>query len=163
ETAPARSPDTRAAPFFRSIYCSPDRAGRGPLPARGTPTCLPGIRHAVAPRRLPGPGPPRRGRRPARTGPPLPSPPSRPRPGEGPVRAAAAPQPLPDPFFAFQRACHLRRLGADRWHAVGWRGRGVKIAVLDSSFRGYRAQLGRALPARVGVRSFRADGDLEAR
>jgi hypothetical protein len=39
----------------------------------------------------------------------------------------------------------------------------VTIAVLDSGFRGYRCQLGKALPAQVRVRSFRDDGDLEAR
>jgi subtilisin family serine protease len=39
----------------------------------------------------------------------------------------------------------------------------VTIAVLDSGFRGYRAHLGQALPAQVVARSFRADGNLEAR
>ena len=43
------------------------------------------------------------------------------------------------------------------------RGRGVKVAILDSGFRGYRAFLGRALPQHVSVRSFRKDGNLEAR
>jgi hypothetical protein len=64
---------------------------------------------------------------------------------------------------AEQQAAHLTALGVDRWHAAGHRGKGVTIAVLDSGFRGYRAHLGRALPARVVARSFRADGDLEAR
>jgi subtilisin family serine protease len=57
----------------------------------------------------------------------------------------------------------LRRLGIDRWHRLGYRGRGVKIAVLDSGFRGYKSFLGTALPAHVVVRSFRSDGNLEAR
>jgi subtilisin family serine protease len=57
----------------------------------------------------------------------------------------------------------LARMGADRWHAAGFRGQGVKVAVLDTGFRGYRAYLGTALPARVTVRSFRDDGDLEAK
>jgi hypothetical protein len=39
----------------------------------------------------------------------------------------------------------------------------VKIAVLDSGFRGYRRHLGQALPQQVKVRSFREDGNLEAR
>jgi subtilisin family serine protease len=70
----------------------------------------------------------------------------------------------PGPFSgAFRRAQHLARLGVDRWHAAGYRGQGIKIAVLDSGFRGYRAFLGNALPARVSVRSFRNDCDLEAR
>lgn len=47
--------------------------------------------------------------------------------------------------------------------AAGYRGQGVKVAVLDQGFRGYRDQLGRALPARVTTCSFRADGDLEAK
>jgi hypothetical protein len=63
---------------------------------------------------------------------------------------------------ARQRA-HVARLGADRWHAAGCRGHGVKVALLDSGFRGYRGQLGKALPERLLTRSFRADGDLEAR
>jgi subtilisin family serine protease len=58
---------------------------------------------------------------------------------------------------------HLRLLGVDRWHAARSLGRGIKIAVLDSGFRGYRSYLGKALPAQVAVRSFRLDGNLEAR
>jgi subtilisin family serine protease len=54
-------------------------------------------------------------------------------------------------------------LGADRWHAAGFRGQGVKVAVLDTGFRGYRQFLGTALPGRVTVRSFRDDGDLEGK
>jgi subtilisin family serine protease len=61
------------------------------------------------------------------------------------------------------RKQHLARLGVDRWHTAGLRGRGVKIAVLDSGFRGYRAFLGKALPPRVTVRSFRDDRNIEAR
>jgi subtilisin family serine protease len=70
---------------------------------------------------------------------------------------------IPDPFPARRRAQHLAQLGVDRWHAAGYRGRGMKIAVLDSGFRGYRAQLGKALPTRVQCRSFRRDGNLEAK
>jgi Subtilase family len=69
----------------------------------------------------------------------------------------------PDPFASQQRLRQFARLGVDRWHAGGHRGQGVKIAILDSGFRGYRGQLGRALPARVTARSFRGDGDLEAK
>jgi hypothetical protein len=65
--------------------------------------------------------------------------------------------------LARQRLQHLAQLGVDRWHALGCSGRGVKVAILDSGFRGYQAHLGRALPPRVQVQSFRADGDLEAR
>jgi subtilisin family serine protease len=71
---------------------------------------------------------------------------------------------LPDePFPALQRARCLARLGVDRWHRLGCRGRGIKVAILDSGFRGYRAHLGKALPAQVTARSFRGDGNLEAK
>jgi subtilisin family serine protease len=76
-------------------------------------------------------------------------------PDTGPVAA--------DPFPARQRLVHLHQLGVDRWHAAGFRGRGVKIAVLDTGFRGYRSHLGQALPSRVIWRSFRRDGNLESR
>ncbi|MBV9123567.1 MAG: S8 family serine peptidase [Planctomycetes bacterium] len=56
----------------------------------------------------------------------------------------------------------MSRLGVDSWQAAGFKGQGVKIAVLDTGFRGYRDHLGQALPAKVTVRSFRPDGDLEA-
>lgn len=57
----------------------------------------------------------------------------------------------------------LARLGADRWHAAGFRGQGIKVAVLDTGFRGYRTFLGTVLPPRVTVRSFRDDGNLEGK
>jgi subtilisin family serine protease len=62
-----------------------------------------------------------------------------------------------------RQAKHLARLGADRWHALGYRGQGVKVAVLDSGFRGYREFLGKTLPTEVTVKSFRFDGNLEAK
>ncbi len=65
--------------------------------------------------------------------------------------------------FVSERAHHLAELGVDRWLAVGATGRGIKVAVLDSGLRGYKDQLGKALPAKVTTRSFRKDGDLEAR
>jgi hypothetical protein len=64
---------------------------------------------------------------------------------------------------AAQRVKHLAMLGVDRWQAAGYRGQGVKIAVLDTGFRGYRSHLGKALPAHVSVHSFRDDGNLEAK
>jgi hypothetical protein len=68
-----------------------------------------------------------------------------------------------EPFSAAQRATSLSRLGVDRWHNAGQRGGGMKIAILDSGFRGYRDSLGTVLPARVRARSFRGDGNLEAK
>ena len=69
----------------------------------------------------------------------------------------------PDPNPALQRLKHLARLGVDRWHAAGFRGRGAKIAVLDTGFRGYKKHLGKALPERITTRSFRGDRNLEAK
>jgi hypothetical protein len=57
----------------------------------------------------------------------------------------------------------LSQLGVDRWLTAGFRGRGVKVAVLDTGFRGWRDHLGKDLPEHVTVRSFRADGKLEFR
>jgi subtilisin family serine protease len=57
----------------------------------------------------------------------------------------------------------IATLGVAEWHKASQRGKGVTIAVLDSGFKGYRASLGTALPAAVKVKSFRKDGDLEAR
>lgn len=54
-------------------------------------------------------------------------------------------------------------LGAPGYHARGHRGQGIKIAVLDSGFRHYREAMGKVLPAAVRVRSFRKDGQLDAR
>ncbi len=62
-----------------------------------------------------------------------------------------------------RRRLHLSELGIERWHQSGRRGQGVKIAVLDSGFRDYEKFLGHGLPARVKVRSFRKDQNLEAR
>jgi hypothetical protein len=62
-----------------------------------------------------------------------------------------------------ERQRHLTDLGALLWHQQGVRGQGVKIAILDSGFRDHEKFLGQGLPARVKVRSFRKDGNLEAR
>jgi subtilisin family serine protease len=55
----------------------------------------------------------------------------------------------------------LTKMGVDRWQAAGTRGRGVKVAIIDTGFRGWRDHLGKALPAHVTAHSFRADGNLE--
>ncbi len=71
-------------------------------------------------------------------------------------RASASKQ-VPEP------SKELIRLGVDRWHLAGYRGQHVKIAILDSGFRGYQSFLGKALPATTLVHSFRRDGNLEAK
>ena len=59
------------------------------------------------------------------------------------------------------RALHLDWLGVDDWQEAGYGGKGVKILVLDTGFRGYRDYLGKSLPASVVARSARKDGNLE--
>jgi subtilisin family serine protease len=78
------------------------------------------------------------------------------------LTGAATPDSDPGHVEAPARVRLLQELRAAAWHAAGWRGQGVKIAVLDSGFRGYRSFLGTALPAHVEARSFRRDGNLEA-
>ena len=68
-----------------------------------------------------------------------------------------------DTLVGAARGRLVAALGAAAWHRDGSRGQGVKVAVLDSGFRGYRSHLGHGLPARVTARSFRGDGNLEAR
>jgi subtilisin family serine protease len=62
-----------------------------------------------------------------------------------------------------ERGKQIARLGIEPWHRAGSLGSGIKIAILDSGFRGYRAFLGDVLPAAIKVRSFRQDGNLEAK
>lgn len=53
-------------------------------------------------------------------------------------------------------------IGADRWQLAGFTGHDVRIAVVDTGFDGYAAQLGASLPEDVHARSFRGDGRLES-
>ena len=76
---------------------------------------------------------------------------------------SSPPNGVDPPSIIAERRRHLDALGVTRWHQAGARGAGVKVAVLDTGFRGYRDQLGRALPANVLIKSFRRDGNLEAR
>jgi hypothetical protein len=87
-------------------------------------------------------------------------------PQSGPAPASGE-QTAPDaPGTAVEspsRQQHLDRLGVPAWHERGFKGQHVKVAILDSGFRGYRTFLGKGLPTRVTTRSFRLDEDLEAR
>ena len=66
------------------------------------------------------------------------------------------------PVFLQQAATvPLGLIGADRWQAAGFSGHGVRVAVIDSGFAGYRQLLGVTLPEQVHARSFRADGVIE--
>ena len=51
-------------------------------------------------------------------------------------------------------------INADVWHAAGFTGSGVKVAILDLGFAGYTSLLGTELPASVVTHSCRADGDI---
>jgi hypothetical protein len=68
-----------------------------------------------------------------------------------------------DPFPAQQRLKLMTLLGARCAHAEGYRGQGFKIAILDSGFRRYRSHLGADLPLHITCKSFRSDGNLEAK
>jgi subtilisin family serine protease len=48
--------------------------------------------------------------------------------------------------------------GADKWHAAGITGKGVKIGIIDGGFGGYEALLGKELPQRVTLKSFLSNG-----
>jgi subtilisin family serine protease len=52
-------------------------------------------------------------------------------------------------------------IGADKWQAAGYTGQGMKIAVLDQGFDGYRDLLGRELPHNVITRSFVPGIDID--
>jgi hypothetical protein len=57
----------------------------------------------------------------------------------------------------------LDRLGVHAWHKAGYQGQGLKIAILDSGFKGYSRAMDRVFPRQVRVRSFRKDGRLDAK
>jgi hypothetical protein len=59
----------------------------------------------------------------------------------------------------------VTKTGADIWQALSpYRSTGqrIKIAILELGFANYASLLGSELPSNVTVRSFRADGDIEA-
>jgi subtilisin family serine protease len=48
----------------------------------------------------------------------------------------------------------VKVIGADKWQAAGYTGRGIKIGILDQGFDGYRNLQGRELPFNVTTKSF---------
>jgi subtilisin family serine protease len=48
----------------------------------------------------------------------------------------------------------VKVIDAEKWHAAGYTGQGMKIGVLDQGFDGYRDLLGRELPFNVTAKSF---------
>lgn len=64
---------------------------------------------------------------------------------------------LPQPSVREQMGVELESLGgfnATAWQEAGFTGKGVKIAIVDSGFNGYRDLLGSDLPEEVITRSF---------
>jgi len=57
----------------------------------------------------------------------------------------------------------LALIGSQSWNEAGFDGRGVKVGIIDSGYKGYRRLMGEELPSqdRIVTRSFRADGDIE--
>lgn len=52
-------------------------------------------------------------------------------------------------------------MNAPAWHSAGLKGAGVKVAVIDAGFSGYKSLLGSELPASVTARNF-VDGETDA-
>lgn len=52
-------------------------------------------------------------------------------------------------------------IGANQWQIAGFTGHDIRVAIVDTGFDGYEAELGGSLPETVQARSFRADGRLE--
>lgn len=55
----------------------------------------------------------------------------------------------------------LAAINAPAWHAAGYRGAGVKVAIVDGGFTGYPALLGSELPVSVVAKNF-VDGESDA-
>lgn len=55
----------------------------------------------------------------------------------------------------------LAAMNAPAWHDAGFRGKGVKIAIVDGGFEGYPALLGSDLPASVTTMNF-VDGESQS-
>jgi hypothetical protein len=54
----------------------------------------------------------------------------------------------------------LRDSGLERWQARGFRGRGVRVAIIDSDFRGYESFQGKQLPAKLRYVDFTAERNI---
>lgn len=72
------------------------------------------------------------------------------------IHGPASPAPAPDGPLTADASAVLT--GADRWHAAGFSGRGVRVAVIDAGFSGYEQAF--AADPGVHARSFRADGSI---
>ena len=64
------------------------------------------------------------------------------------IRTIIPPQPDQGTIVSGGVAAH----GVPSWHAAGYKGRGVKIGVIDASFEGFAGLMGSELPATVNAR-----------
>src|SRR5439155_1458490 len=62
------------------------------------------------------------------------------------VRAPRSATRQPPPVPPARPAAVLAATGLDRLHGLGYRGAGVRVAVIDTDFTGYQERLGRELP-----------------
>ena len=74
------------------------------------------------------------------------------------VRTIVPPQPKQGTVVSGGVAAH----GVTSWHAAGFRGRGVKIGVIDLSFKGFAGLMGSELPATVNARCYTGVGKFTA-
>ena len=74
------------------------------------------------------------------------------------VRTIVPPQPDQGTVVSGGVAAH----GVPAWHAAGFKGRGVKIGVIDLSFEGFAGLMGSELPATVNARCYSSVGNFTA-
>ena len=74
------------------------------------------------------------------------------------VRAIVPPHPDQGTIVSGGVAAH----GVPSWHAAGYKGRGVKIGVIDLSFKGFAGLMGSELPATVNARCYTGVGNFTA-
>ena len=74
------------------------------------------------------------------------------------VRSIVPPHPDQGTVVSGGAAVH----GVTSWHAAGFKGRGVKIGVIDLSFKGFAGLMGSELPATVNARCYTGAGSFTA-
>ena len=74
------------------------------------------------------------------------------------IRSIVPPQPDQGSVVSGGVAAH----GVTSWHAAGFKGRGVKIGVIDVSFKGFAGLMGSELPATVNARCYSSVGNFTA-
>ena len=74
------------------------------------------------------------------------------------IRSIVPPHPDQGSVVSGGAAVH----GVTSWHAAGFKGRGVKIGVIDASFKGFAGLMGSELPATVNARCYTGAGSFTA-